>query len=135
MYDIFLVLLRLYIWCLLPPRTLYCLGYIYGVYYPPELYTVWVVYMVFTTPQNSIPGSAVCKFTVSGITDAFMGDFKVQVGHNVPTIASRVIRHFFKKRKMKGGISLRRKIIAFFATSICCVYKEKIVKNDSHRIT
>ena len=90
--------------------------------------------MVFTTPQNSIPGSAVCKFTVSGITDAFMGDFKVQVGHNVPTIASRVIRHFFKKRKMKGGISLRRKIIAFLATSICCVYKEKIVKNDSHSV-
>ena len=34
-------------------------------------------------------------------------------------------------RKMKGGIGLRRKIF----DGDCCVYKEKLVKNDSYRRT
>ena len=38
---------------------------------------------------------------------------------------------------MKGGIGLRRKIIDGDRynnlTSICCVFKEKIVKNDSYQ--
>ena len=39
---------------------------------------------------------------------------------------------------MKGGLGLRRKISAFDRysfTSICCVYKEKIVKKYSYRRT
>ena len=41
---------------------------------------------------------------------------------------------FFKgkySRKLKGGKGLRRKIIDTNLTSICCVYKEKFVKNYS----
>ena len=44
-------------------------------------------------------------------------------------------------RKMKGGKGLRRKISAFGRYSqlilllFCCVYQEKIVRNDSYRRT
>ena len=37
--------------------------------------------MVFTTPDNSIPGSAVCRFSLQDINDAFTGDFKDQVNY------------------------------------------------------
>lgn len=37
-----------------------------------------MVYATFTTPSNSIPGSAVCAFNMSSITAAFSGPFKHQ---------------------------------------------------------
>ncbi|CAL4176126.1 unnamed protein product [Meganyctiphanes norvegica] len=37
-----------------------------------------LLYAVFTTPQNSIPGSAICAFSMRHILDAFEGDFKEQ---------------------------------------------------------
>ncbi|KAK6639382.1 hypothetical protein RUM43_007655 [Polyplax serrata] len=38
-----------------------------------------VVYATFTTPRNSIPGSAICSFNMSAIEEAFSGPFKHQV--------------------------------------------------------
>lgn len=37
-----------------------------------------LIYAVFTTPSNSIPGSAVCAFSMRSILDAFEGAFKEQ---------------------------------------------------------
>ncbi|CAL4068234.1 unnamed protein product [Meganyctiphanes norvegica] len=37
-----------------------------------------IIYAVFTTPHNSIPGSAVCAFSMRSILDTFEGDFKEQ---------------------------------------------------------
>ncbi|KAL0269384.1 UNVERIFIED_CONTAM: hypothetical protein PYX00_007138 [Menopon gallinae] len=37
-----------------------------------------VIYATFTTPSNSIPGSAICSFNISAIEDAFSGPFKHQ---------------------------------------------------------
>ena len=42
-------------------------------------YRVQVVYMVFNTPSNSIPGSAVCRFSTAAFKAAFEGAFKYQV--------------------------------------------------------
>ena len=40
-----------------------------------------MVYAVFTTPENSIPGSAVCAFKLSDLAVAFeKGPFKGQSG-------------------------------------------------------
>nr|XP_053653205.1 semaphorin-1A-like [Cherax quadricarinatus] len=37
-----------------------------------------IIYAVFTTPPNSIPGSAVCAFSMRAILDTFEGSFKEQ---------------------------------------------------------
>lgn len=37
-----------------------------------------IIYAVFTTPENSIPGSAVCAFRMDDIMDAFEGRFRSQ---------------------------------------------------------
>lgn len=37
-----------------------------------------IIYAIFTTPQNSIPGSAVCAFSMRDILDVFEGPFKEQ---------------------------------------------------------
>ncbi|XP_055317314.1 semaphorin-1A [Sitodiplosis mosellana] len=37
-----------------------------------------LIYAVFTTPQNAIPGSAVCAFQIDDIIDTFEGNFKGQ---------------------------------------------------------
>ncbi|KAL7639028.1 UNVERIFIED_CONTAM: hypothetical protein RMT77_010562 [Armadillidium vulgare] len=41
-----------------------------------------VIYAIFTTPQNSIPGSAVCSFSMRDVLDTFEGPFKEQKDHN-----------------------------------------------------
>lgn len=41
-----------------------------------------LIYGVFTTPPNSIPGSAVCAFSLQDIADTFEGNFKEQSGIN-----------------------------------------------------
>lgn len=41
-----------------------------------------LLYGVFTTPENSIPGSAVCAFTFQDIMDTFEGPFKGQASVN-----------------------------------------------------
>nr|BDT61724.1 MAG: semaphorin-1A-like protein [Marsupenaeus japonicus endogenous nimavirus] len=41
-----------------------------------------IIYAVFTTPPNSIPGSAVCAFSIRSIQDTFDGDFKEQETKN-----------------------------------------------------
>lgn len=38
----------------------------------------FMMYGVFTTPVNSITGSAVCAFTLADILDSFEGEFKEQ---------------------------------------------------------
>ena len=37
-----------------------------------------LIYAIFTTPQNAIPGSAVCAFSMRDILDTFDGPFKEQ---------------------------------------------------------
>ncbi|CAG0890106.1 unnamed protein product [Darwinula stevensoni] len=41
-----------------------------------------VLYALFSTPENSIPGSAVCAFRMADVEDAFRGDFQSQPFHN-----------------------------------------------------
>ncbi|XP_055681503.1 semaphorin-1A [Lutzomyia longipalpis] len=41
-----------------------------------------LIYGVFTTPPNSIPGSAVCVFSLQDIADTFEGNFKEQSSIN-----------------------------------------------------
>ncbi|PNF14608.1 hypothetical protein B7P43_G12123 [Cryptotermes secundus] len=44
--------------------------------------TAQLIYGVFTTPPNSISGSAVCAFALQDITDTFEGNFKEQAQLN-----------------------------------------------------
>lgn len=44
--------------------------------------TAKLVYATFTTPPNSIPGSAVCAFALQDVTDTFEGNFKEQMNSN-----------------------------------------------------
>ena len=41
-----------------------------------------LVYSVFSTPDNSLPGSAICVFSVRQIQEAFEGRFKHQRENN-----------------------------------------------------
>ncbi|VEN51623.1 unnamed protein product, partial [Callosobruchus maculatus] len=52
-----------------------------------------LVYGAFTTPPNSISGSAVCAFSLQDITDTFEGNFKEQAAINanwLPVTSSKV---------------------------------------------
>lgn len=52
-----------------------------------------IIYAVFTTPPNSIPGSAVCAFSMRSILDTFEGSFKEQESLNsnwLPVLQSKV---------------------------------------------
>lgn len=52
-----------------------------------------LIYGVFTTPPNSISGSAVCAFSLQDITDTFEGDFKEQealTSNWLPVVSSKV---------------------------------------------
>lgn len=42
-----------------------------------------IIYGVFTTPQNAIPGSAVCAFHVDDIIETFEGKIKQQKTHKI----------------------------------------------------
>lgn len=37
-----------------------------------------LIYAVFTTPQNAIPGSAVCAFQIDDIIDTFEGKIHIR---------------------------------------------------------
>ncbi|XP_045483427.1 semaphorin-1A isoform X3 [Harmonia axyridis] len=55
--------------------------------------TAQLVYGTFTTPYNSISGSAVCAFSLQDITDTFEGNFKEQTALNsnwLPVQSSKV---------------------------------------------
>ncbi|CAH0550974.1 unnamed protein product [Brassicogethes aeneus] len=52
-----------------------------------------LIYGTFTTPPNSISGSAVCAFSLQDITDAFEGNFKEQTAINsnwLPVLSNKV---------------------------------------------
>lgn len=52
-----------------------------------------LIYGTFTTPPNSISGSAVCAFSLKDITDAFEGNFKEQAAINanwLPVLSNKV---------------------------------------------
>ncbi|XP_021914247.1 semaphorin-5A-like isoform X2 [Zootermopsis nevadensis] len=55
-----------------------------------------MVYATFTTPSNSIPGSAICSFNMSSIAAAFSGPFKYQKSHDSAweTFVKRNKSHF-----------------------------------------
>lgn len=53
-----------------------------------------LVYGTFTTPPNSIAGSAVCAFSLQDIADTFEGNFKEQTALNsnwLPVNSGKVI--------------------------------------------
>ena len=41
-----------------------------------------LVYATFTTPENSIAGSAICSFNISDVDDTFQGPFKKREGQD-----------------------------------------------------
>lgn len=52
-----------------------------------------LIYGTFTTPPNSISGSAVCAFSLQDITDTFEGNFKEQAAINtnwLPVVSNKV---------------------------------------------
>lgn len=65
-----------------------------------------LIYAAFTTPMNSITGSAVCAFSLQDISDTFEGNFKEQTELNsnwLPVLSSKV-RHaacVFKLRNLR----------------------------------
>lgn len=55
--------------------------------------TAQLIYGTFTTPPNSISGSAVCAFSLQDITDTFEGNFKEQAAINsnwLPVLSNKV---------------------------------------------
>ncbi|KRT85293.1 hypothetical protein AMK59_1244, partial [Oryctes borbonicus] len=55
--------------------------------------TAQLIYATFTTPPNSISGSAVCAFSLQNIADTFEGNFKEQAAINsnwLPVQSSKV---------------------------------------------
>ncbi|XP_063231455.1 semaphorin-5A isoform X2 [Bacillus rossius redtenbacheri] len=61
--------------CSLPGEYPFYFDEIQGMAYVPS---VDMVYATFTTPSNSIPGSAICAFNMTAINSAFAGPFKHQ---------------------------------------------------------
>ncbi|XP_073996502.1 semaphorin 5c isoform X4 [Rhodnius prolixus] len=61
--------------CSLPGEYPFYFDNIQGMTYLPDQA---LVYATFTTPTNSIPGSAICSFNMSAIETAFSGPFKHQ---------------------------------------------------------
>nr|XP_039256149.1 semaphorin-1A-like [Styela clava] len=46
----------------------------------PKTETIKMIYATFTTPDHSVPGSAVCAFSLNAIHDALLGRFKDDKG-------------------------------------------------------
>ncbi|CAL4159472.1 unnamed protein product [Meganyctiphanes norvegica] len=61
-----------------------------------------LVYAVFTTPSNSIPGSAICAFSMQDITKAFTGSFKEQENLN----SNWLPVHYTKLPSVRPGLCL-----------------------------
>ncbi|XP_066996940.2 semaphorin 5c [Anabrus simplex] len=61
--------------CSIPGEYPFYFDEIQGMYYIEE---EGMIYATFTTPSNSIPGSAICMFNMSAINAAFAGPFKHQ---------------------------------------------------------
>ncbi|KAG8249732.1 Semaphorin-5A [Homalodisca vitripennis] len=61
--------------CSLPGEYPFYFDEIQGMTYLPD---EGLVYATFTTPRNSIPGSAICSFNLTAIQTAFNGAFKYQ---------------------------------------------------------
>lgn len=60
-----------------------------------------LMYAVFTTPMNSITGSAVCAFSLQDISDTFEGNYKEQTELNsnwLPVQSSKVRKVFLSMR-------------------------------------
>ena len=58
-----------------------------------------LIYAIFTTPMNSITGSAVCAFSLQDISDTFEGNFKEQTELNsnwLPVPSSKVSYVFIR---------------------------------------
>ncbi|KAI5706234.1 hypothetical protein M8J75_006147, partial [Diaphorina citri] len=61
--------------CSLPGDYPFYFDEVQGMTYLPD---EGLLYATFTTPRNSIAGSAVCAFSLTSINEAFRGDFKYQ---------------------------------------------------------
>lgn len=53
-----------------------------------------LIYGVFTTPENSIYGSAVCAFRLQDVMDSFEGAFKVQKKRKLEERLKKHCHHF-----------------------------------------
>lgn len=68
-----------------------------------------IIYAVFTTPPNSIPGSAVCAFSMRAILDTFEGSFKEQQTLNsnwLPVHLSKVRSSCSSLQFLKNGTEM-----------------------------
>eukprot|EP00057_Strongylocentrotus_purpuratus_P007832 XP_011662306.1 PREDICTED: semaphorin-5A isoform X1 [Strongylocentrotus purpuratus] len=61
--------------CSIPGKIPFSFNEIESTYYDNE---TGIIYTVFSTPSNSIHGSAVCAFTLEAINEAFSGPFTFQ---------------------------------------------------------
>ncbi|CAG5131022.1 unnamed protein product, partial [Candidula unifasciata] len=63
--------------CSLPGNFPFYFDELHGTFYSED---EELIYAVFSTPQNSIAGSAVCVYNMTALTDSFDGPFKFQEG-------------------------------------------------------
>lgn len=56
----------------------------------PKLVPGSIIYAVFTTPQNAIPGSAVCAFKMDDIIESFEGRKSNSFIHSFTNANSRI---------------------------------------------
>ncbi|XP_046600130.1 semaphorin-5B isoform X1 [Neodiprion lecontei] len=75
MQDIWTTFSKARLNCSLPGEFPFYYDEIQGAAYQPE---EGIVYATFTTPSNSIPGSAICAFNMSAISASFNGPYKHQ---------------------------------------------------------
>lgn len=73
--------------------------------------TAQLIYGVFTTPPNSISGSAVCAFALQDITDTFEGNFKEQAQLNsnwLPVQSAKVVAEIVFLMKLQWIMCVER---------------------------
>jgi Sema domain. len=73
--------------------------------------TAQLIYGVFTTPPNSISGSAVCAFALQDITDTFEGNFKEQAQLNsnwLPVQSAKVVAEIVFLMKLQYSVLFQK---------------------------
>jgi semaphorin 6 len=73
--------------------------------------TAQLIYGVFTTPPNSISGSAVCAFALQDITDTFEGNFKEQAQLNsnwLPVQSAKVVAEILFLMQLQYSILFQK---------------------------
>lgn len=94
---------------------------------------------VFTTPDNSIAGSAVCFYNISDITAAFEGSYKIQTDPasrwTVRNPTPRDREHFRCKRNSGHHDAIQYQPYQLMADAIQPIQKEPLYKSTLQRFT